>query len=408
MDQEKVTLIHSLLLKRVNEVELSELENKQLEDWIKAHPLNEGLANDISNPQILHDQFSEYVDKAAQYEPVRSHSRVILFKVLRYISVAAAVLLVAGIWYFKIDRKHNTDTASTSQHTTTSPIQILPGSNKAILTLADNSKVVLDGQNGPIAQQGSANVHAANGELLYDQSNTKSTPENIGYNTVTTPRGGYNYRIVLADGSIVYLNAASSLKYPPVFNNDTRMVELTGEAYFEIARKLIPGTAQKVPFLVKTGSQVIEVLGTKFDVNDYRDRDGLTISTLLEGSVAITAGDNKKLLKPGQQSLLNNYNQHIAVEPTQAEDAILWLKGAFNFADKTSLNQLLKEISRWYDVSYELDKNIPDDKLIKATISGSIERNIPLSDLLKNVENVVGNNLHFTLRGRTIYIEYKP
>jgi transmembrane sensor len=405
MDQTKVALMRSILTKWVNQVELSKAEQQQLDEWLAENQFNRDLFRDISDKKTLAAQLEEYAEMHHGFK--KRLPSIINLPVFKYAAAAAAVLLIAGGAYFSFIKKPSIDRAATVQTTPVAPAVILPGSNKAILTLADNTQVVLDGQSGKIAQQGTANINAANGELVYENASTSSKPGTpvAGFNTVSTPRGGSSYRIALSDGSVVYLNSESSLKYPPVFSSNERMVELTGEAYFEVARRLIPGTGERVPFIVKTATQSVEVHGTKFDINDYRDQEGSTVSTLLEGAVSIDAGNEQQRLRPGQRAVLDNRSSHLVVENAAApDDAILWLNGAFAFHNAT-LVQTMKEISRWYDVTYEFDKNIQQDKLVKAGISGTIERNIPLGDLLKNLTPVIGNNLRLSVKGKTIYIE---
>lgn len=405
MDLVKIALMRSILTKWVNQVELTKAEQKQLDEWLAENQFNRDLFRDISDKKILAAQLEDYAELHHGFK--KRVPSIISLPVFKYVAVAAAVILIAGVSYVGFIRKSPVDNTATVQTTPAAPAVILPGSNKAILTLADNTQVILDGKSGKIAQQGTANINAGNGELTYENVSAPLKPGDpaAGFNIVATPRGGNSYRIALSDGSIVYLNSESSLKYPPVFSSDRRVVELTGEAYFEVARKLIPGTSERVPFIVKTATQSVEVHGTKFDINDYRDQEGSTISTLLEGAVAVNAGNSNQRLRPGQRAILDNRSSRLLVEDAATPaDAIQWINGAFAF-NKTPLIQALKEISRWYDVTYAFDKNIQQDKLGKGGISGTIERNIPLDDLLKNLTPVVGNNLRLSVKGKTIYVE---
>jgi ferric-dicitrate binding protein FerR (iron transport regulator) len=393
--------------------ELSEPEKQQLTDWRAASAANESFFHSMTAEESLLSAVKEYATVAEfiekkQAAPATGKLVRLPSRTLKRWAIAASILLLvstSAYFFFTSSEKPDPFAGNTSQ--TEQPTVVVPGSNKAILTLADNTQVVLDDQTGTIAQQGSSRVKADKGALTYEAANATNGRPTQGsyntYNTVTTPRGGNTYRIVLSDGSVIHLNTESSLKYPTVFNNDERIVELTGEAYFEVAKKQFPGSSSRLPFIVKTATQSIAVHGTKFDVNDYRDQEGATISTLLEGSVSVIVGDTKTMLRPGERSILNNQSYQLSVEPTQATDAIQWVHGAFSF-NQTPILQAMKAISRWYDVSYEFDKNIPADKLIKAKLSGSIERNIPLDALLKNLANVVGNNLQLSLQGKTIHI----
>jgi transmembrane sensor len=273
--------------------------------------------------------------------------------------------------------------------------------NGAVLTLANGSKVNLDdAHSGYIAKQaGTSIVKVHNNELIYSTSkneNESTSGDNPIYNIIATPRGS-KYKIVLPDGTNVWLNAASSLKYPTIFNGKERPVELTGEAYFEVAKN------KEKPFVVTTRSpdkkgvgQKIEVLGTHFNVNAYGD-EGNTRTTLLEGSVKLITsvpGQPAKVLIPGQQSVVSDRNVNIVF--VEVESTIAWKNGYFVFNNE-SVSTIMSEISRWYDVDVYYDSPIDNIKL-----GGYISQGKKLSEVLELLE--LTRKIHFKIEGRRIVV----
>jgi ferric-dicitrate binding protein FerR (iron transport regulator) len=279
---------------------------------------------------------------------------------------------------------------------TTQP-DILPGSNRAMLTLSDGSTIVLDeATNGSLASQGNIKViKLTDGQLSYQSrgadENSPATDAGNLYNTITTPKGG-QYQVVLPDSSVVWLNAASSLRFPVSFAHVARRtVELTGEAYFEIAKNT------SAPFTVKHSGTEIQVLGTSFNVNAYADEDAIR-TTLLEGSVKVVQQQSAVVLKPGQQASVihgndNTVNPVIRVQRTDTEDAVAWKNGLFVF-NNADIQSIMRQISRWYDVEIRFEGKLPVDKFI-----GEVPRNSKVSEVLKIIEL---NNIHFNISGKTI------
>jgi transmembrane sensor len=265
---------------------------------------------------------------------------------------------------------------------------VAPGGSKAMLTLADGSTIVLDdAQNGTLAQQGKTKVLKLDGKLAYNS--TKTGVEEILYNTISTPRGG-EYQVVLPDGSQVWLNAASSLRFPTSFSGKERAVEITGEAYFEVAKKT------NMPFVVKVNSAEIRVLGTHFNIMAY-DEEALVKTTLLEGSVQFTSGSNQAILKPGQQSQLVNNGQLKVMDNVNLEEVMAWKNGMFHF-ERMDIETLMRQISRWYDVEvFYQDHNI-EEKFI-----ADIPRNTNLSDVLKALE--LTGKVQFTVEGKKVIVK---
>lgn len=304
---------------------------------------------------------------------------------------AAAVLaglVVTGIRYFIQPEKQVIDM------TVVTTGDVMPGSHKAVLTLADGSKITLDDAgNGELAKQPGATVMKPDsGSLVYKGGVADGR---LVYNTLATPRGG-QYRLVLPDGTVAWLNAASSITYPTAFNGRERSVETSGEVYFEVARN-----AQQ-PFLVKTGRQQIEVLGTHFNINAYHD-EGAINTTLLEGAIKVTpAGTTGKAIlpKPGQQTSYDLQTGHIQVKQVNTATAIAWKNGLFSF-EKAGIQEVMRQLSRWYNVDVIYEGNIPSQ-----TFSGDIYRNLGLSKALEMLGFV---GFHFEMQngpaGKSIIVK---
>lgn len=267
---------------------------------------------------------------------------------------------------------------------------VKPGGNKALLTLADGTTITLtDADNGQLAEQDGVSItKTKDGQLVYQFKGTVNGKNNgSGFNTVSTPKGG-QYQVNLPDGTKVWLNAATSLKFPASFSSlNERKVELNGEAYFEVYKD------KTKPFKVGSAKQEVEVLGTHFNINTYRNESS-TKTTLLEGSVALHAtGVSDIKLKPGEQAVLKG--DVIDVNTVNANEAIAWKNGNFQFNDE-SLLSILKQLERWYDVEVDYS-TVPETHY-----NGFISRNVNLSKVLRNLE--VTGNLKFKIENKVIKI----
>ncbi|WP_316795853.1 FecR family protein [Pedobacter agri] len=314
------------------------------------------------------------------------------------LAAAAVVLFFIGIVINREVQK-NIETKQVFNNTQDKIIQ--PGGNKATLTLADGSKISLtDASNGVIAKQAGISItKTKNGELIYSVASA-SSPKNDLYNTIETPRGG-QYQINLPDGTKVWLNAESSLRYPAVFDQTKRLVELKGEAYFEVAKRL-DKNGVRVPFKVKTElisgrNQEVEVLGTHFNINAYNNEPS-NKTTLLEGSVKIKNLQSTKsaLLKPGQQSLISLSSPSVLVSVVDAEEVIAWKTGFFSFNEE-NLETIMNKIARWYDV--EIDYR---GKKINKTFGGRISRFNSVNEVLDMLQTT--DAVHFKIEGRRILV----
>ncbi|HTE32205.1 MAG TPA: FecR family protein [Chryseolinea sp.] len=322
---------------------------------------------------------------------------------------ASTLLLLAAGAYFALTPAHRPEI---SDH---HPVggDIAPGSDGAILTLADGTTILLDSlKNGTIASQQGANVMLKNGQLVYSRDNAET--HSVIYNVVTTPKGK-QFRMELSDGTKVWLNSASSIKYPTHFTVGKRRVKITGEAYFEVAKN------KKQPFLVDVdGKASVEVLGTEFNVNSYAD-DATIKTTLIKGSVrmslALTAmapskqlGENNSavystsrkqsvVLKPGQQAQTQGQQQIKMISGLNINQVIAWKNGFFDF-NNVELYDVLRQLERWYDIEIKYT-----GKRSGIKVKGKMYRDVNLSDVLE-VLNKMG--LSFDTEGRTIIVRGDP
>lgn len=301
---------------------------------------------------------------------------------------AAAAMLLFGLCVFLFYPRTNTavQTFAENKKTPTAGV-IKPGSTKATLTLSDGTVINLDEvQSGLVSRQGNVTVgKTADGRLIYQVKAAADQP--LIYNTISTPRGG-EYQIVLPDGTSVWLNAASSLRFPSVFSGSERKVELKGEAYFEVARN------KQKPFKVAVNNMGIEVLGTHFNVNAYDDEAQIR-TTLLEGSVKLSAGSNHRLLKPGQQASLGKQSD-FSIAEVNVDEAIAWKNGYFIF-DNENIESIMRKISRWYDVEVTYQ-----GKVDQGRYGGTVSRFDNVEGVLKSLE--LTGSVRFRMEGRRITV----
>ena len=300
---------------------------------------------------------------------------------LRIVAAASVVLIltIVGISYFNVKPQIQPPIANHK-------VDILPGSNKAILTLGNGTKIILDSAaNGALAKQGNANIiKTDSGKLAYNTTKEKST-ESI-YNTLSTPRGG-QYQLSLPDGTRVWLNSASSITYPTAFNRSERNVSITGEAYFEVTKD------KTKPFHVKVNEMEVAVLGTHFNINAYPDEKEIK-TTLFEGAVNITTTKRSKRLSPGEQASVNN-NSITLTKNVDLDQVIAWKSGYFEF-DKMDLPTVMRQVSRWYDVDIRYEASYPDTRF-----GGRISRNLKLSEILQLLET---SGVHFNVENKKLTI----
>ncbi|HQS51741.1 MAG: hypothetical protein B7X86_03840 [Sphingobacteriales bacterium 17-39-43] len=300
------------------------------------------------------------------------------------------IVILSAYFYSARVQKESTDKiiASVEQN------DILPGGSKAILTLADGRKIELDeSENGILVNQGGIKVHKnSDGIIEYTFSKQKrntivaSDEAEPVYNTIETPVGG-KYQLNLADGTKVWLNSSSSLRFPIFFSEDNREVELKGEAYFEVSKDF------KRKFSVRSGIQTVEVLGTQFNINAYSDEKSIK-TTLFEGEIRVIdlKTNDSKLLKPGEQS---NVDQSIQIKRIDTQAEIAWKEGYFYFK-KADIETVMRQLGRWYGVTARYEANLPEHHF-----SGAISNNLTLLEVLEILEK---SDIHFSLDGKEVIV----
>ena len=312
---------------------------------------------------------------------------------LRAQAVAAIFLLaLAGGIYFLLHKESSKAPAPVAAAGYRNDIPA--GGNKAILTLANGSTIVLTGaQKGLLAQQGNTNVvKLASGALEYNIQNKNDGQ--LLYNTIATPRGG-QYQMVLPDGTKVWLNAASSLHFPTAFAGNERSVNLAGEAYFEVAHVVSPVTGKRIPFHVNVNGMDVEVLGTHFNINAYSNEQSIR-TTLLEGKVNVTQNGITQKLEPGKQAIVDNETHAITVAEVNTDQAVAWKNGYFRFK-VTGIRELMRQVERWYDVEVEYKTTRNDQDY-----TGIVSRSQNVSALLHMLEGT--GTVHFKVEGRRIIV----
>lgn len=386
--------------------ELTPAETEELQAWLALSDRNRHFFDHLSEHDMAQWMVREELDQHLHVKdqifyriqhgiqtpesiPVATEQEVAVRRLsARRLWWAAAIFaLVLGggayLWYSQGRQQ------MLSRARVTVPVDIAPGKEGAILTLADGSKVVLDSLgNGLVAAQNGSQVALENGQLAYQPTGTASGT--VTYNTMTTPKGR-QFGLQLPDGSKVWLNAASAITYPTAFTGKQRQVTIAGEAYLEVAQN------KAMPFHVEVaGKAGIDVLGTRFNVNAY-DNEASINTTLLEGSLRVSdATVRPVVLQPGQQARIAAQQAGITVVKAVDTDKVMaWRNGAFNF-DGAHLPEVMRQLERWYDIRVIYEKGIPDKEFV-----GEVGRNVSLAELLKGLE---GTGVHFRLDGRTLVV----
>ncbi len=306
---------------------------------------------------------------------------------LRATVAAAMIIMLATTALFLLYNKRETGLAANKQHMLQGN-DIAPGRDNAVLTLADGTRIVLDSAaNGTLTNEGGIKVLKLNGQIAYNNAKSKDARGEVLYNKIATSKGN-QYQLILSDGSKVWLNAASSIRFPASFSGNERKVEVNGEAYFEVTKN------PSMPFKVVANGMEVEVLGTHFNVNAYDDEPEMN-TTLVEGRVKVNKANAMKILEPGQQARLSAGNTNIAVDNVDVAQVVAWKDGFFWF-DNTDIHTLMRQVSRWYDVAVSFEGKVTEDGF-----SGKISRNVPLSKLLAILELY---GVHFKMEGRKIIV----
>lgn len=380
MNQERL----DFLLSQYKQDQCTTAELEELNEWFHAHNpgrqnmedwLREAGGNEALTATLLQDL------KSRVNAPVRSIN-------YRRIARIAAVLLVAAsgivLFYTRTQSNQHPIVAQTPTY------QIKPGGDKATLTLADGSKIVLDSAgNGQLAVQDNTQINkVTNGSISYEAADNQTANNKVVYNTLTTPRGG-KFALTLADGTSVTLDAESSITYPVTFTGKERRVTITGQAYFEV----VHNAAQ--PFRVVTKGQVIEDIGTAFNVNAYQDDPSVKV-TLAEGLINVSNSLKTVSLVPGQQAEINDGQQNIRVNEANVSEVVAWKNGWFAFHNEP-VKSVMKQAARWYDVDIEYE-----GADISKRFGGNISKYKDISELLENLR--ITGGINYRIEGRRIIL----
>jgi len=388
--------------------QLSDAERKELQDWLQQNTQHEEWRTRLSEGDGLAElnrEYSTFQAAAAkeletfhqqhfQQPEIEAPTPRIPFLRRSWTRYAAAVLLLLAAAWFFLPGKKTAQVKQTAKETK----QVMPGQDGAILTLADGSKILLDSAgNGIVAHQSGADLSVKNGQLEYKAAGKTSEEET--FNTLATPKGR-QFKIQLPDGTIAWLNAASSIRFPTQFTREARRVDISGEVYFEAAPMIKEGKV--IPFIVNADNRFeVTVLGTRFNVNAYADEPTLN-TTLLEGKVAVTMnrknGRQRIILKPGEQASLTmqgDIAENMVVSAGDIGKVMAWKNGVFDFED-ARIDEVMRQLKRWYDIDVKYESGVPDIEFV-----GKMTRDIPLNGLLIVLEK---SNVHFRLEGRTLIV----
>lgn len=382
-------LLDAYISKRANDT-----EEKELMEWILEANEDSELKNyvlDIWNRYKSTEDFSyvnwdEIYSGAIQSRVVAIEPKIKRIKWGRFAAAAAILIILgAGSYLFFTSGSRQPTAIITRKVNDIAP----PSNTKAVLTLANGTKIELDSTgNGTLAVQGNIKIiKKSMGGISY-----AGTPSGkISYNTLSVPRGSRPLNLTLSDGSRVWINVGSSLTYPTAFTGKERKVRITGEAYFEVTHN------SQMPFIVQHNDATIKVLGTHFNVNTYEDEVAARI-TLLEGSVSVSQGTISGLLKPGQQARINNNsNSGIKIlNDVNSEEVMAWKDGKFRFDKNTDLGTIMRQISRWYDVTIEYKGKF------NQRFWGSISKDVNVLQVLKILETAGG--IKFKVEGKKIIV----
>jgi transmembrane sensor len=391
--------INDIVIKAITDEELTSAERITLDEWL-TEEANRALFENLKNKDYLLQKLIEADEVDVEGDKIFLHQKMAKVQSIikrkawyRDVATAAAVILVltAAAFFWLNTRNTPKNEVAKDNIKKVPQNEIVPGQTTASLTLADGKKVVLDSTvTGQLAQQGGMIVENKNGILTYQEKAPASNE--LLFNILSTANG-QTYGMVLADGSKVWLNAGASIRYPVAFTGNERKVEVTGEAYFEVAHQ-----ANK-PFIVhvsdqKGGRMDVQVLGTRFNINAYHDEKAIK-TTLLEGSVRINLGNSQTLLKPGQQAQVSNGITEV-FRDANVDATIAWKNGRFNFED-ADIDGVMRQLTKWYNIRVVYEGPKPTRKF-----KGEMERNLTLPQVLKALEITTG--IQFRIEGRTLVI----
>lgn len=368
--------IAQLVLKQLK----GELDNEgtvALNDWINRSEANQILYQQLTTPEALQSDLQDFYQSKANILK-KIEGTIIVPKIVpmwKKMIAAASVILILSTYFLIFNKK----IAQPNTAQIAADIKA-PQINRAMITLDNGQILYLDSiANGSVITKGSIKIiKTADGEVVYSGNTNK-----IAFNTLSNPKGSKVINMTLSDGSLVWLNAGSSITYPVAFSAKVRKVSIIGEAYFEVKHD------DTKPFIVSKGETSVTVLGTHFNVNAYNDESEIKV-TLMEGSVKV----NNTILKPGQQAQVSSVIK--VVNDVDLDQVIAWKNGLFNF-NKTELGEIMRQLEKWYDVEVEY----PEGKPI-VTLTGIINRNI---NAVNALEMLKISGVHFTIEGKKIIIK---
>jgi transmembrane sensor len=395
------------LLKKYTDGKASEEEVDELFFWLRKgnydaiihEALKKQAAGTVKDANYDPAYWESAIQRVLRSDPAKKETPVRTMIPWRRIAVAVCFLVATGIGlYYWLPARKQGETVKTSPGSRFKN-DVKPGKDGAILTLADGSKIILDSTaNGALGMQGTVKVTKVNGMLLYDYQTGKDDKEVAHqpmYNLLSTPKGR-QFQLLLPDGSKVWLNALSSIRYPTAFVENHRTVQLTGEAYFEVAKD-----ATK-PFHVQVAARHagkeeldVQALGTQFNINAYNDEPAI-LATLVEGSVKLSAGNDTKVIVPGQQGIVSSQNELIKLRMADVEQVLAWKNGYF-ILNGTSIQAVMRQLTRWYDVEVVYKGDFKGDDF-----AGEIRRTENLSQVLEMLE--LTDVVHFTVEGKTVTV----
>jgi ferric-dicitrate binding protein FerR (iron transport regulator) len=378
------------LLERYRHGESTEAERALVEQWYEQlnetgdFQWNEG--EKMAMEQMIHSRLVEQIHVVQK--PISEVGKLRRMRPWRWVAAASVILVMSyGLWVMSGKKSQVTGEETEVAKTNDVPA---PTGTKAMITLADGTTVYLDSvAGGMLAVQNDVQVmKTAEGKVVYSSASRVSGE--IVYNTLFNPRGSKVVDMTLSDGSHVWLNAGSSVKYPVAFVGNERKIEITGEAYFEVTHDA------KKPFIVSKGETSVTVLGTHFNVNAYDDEDAVKV-TLLEGSVKVGASDKTVTIKPGEQAQVNGGNAIglVVNRGVDVDEVMAWKNGKFSFKGQ-DLELIMRAVARWYDVDIVYENKV-DDKFY-----ADIPRDTKASDVLKALE--LTGKVHFRIEGTKITV----
>ena len=371
--------IEEIIIKRLSEEHLSEEESAFFDKWYQ-NSSNREYYNDLLKIRsgIIASQVKERIDKRKAWNQVRPARKISLIRTL--LKFAAIMILPLSLGVFLLIRENKQEKVVYAE------VPVQPGKKQAVLTLSSGQQVMLADTIVHVNEKGMVISNFPDKELVYKIMNDTMKTETI-YNTVTVPRGG-EYKLVLADGTIVWLNSDSHIRYPVTFSGNTRQVELEGEAYFEVAKDV------EKPFIVRMNEYNVRVTGTQFNVRNYSNESLAT--TLVEGGVQIERKGKVDRLRPGQQAVLEN--NEIRIRVVNVEEQVAWRHGAFGFT-QCRLENIMEELARWYDVDvFYMNQQVKDYHF-----SAWFKRSYSINEVINILEKT--KKISLDLKGRILTVK---